>query len=153
MKARISVGIMAALLLLYAVAVYQYAYNLISSGIGIAIAMGIALLVIPTIGVVFLTLDILFVARGQALVNRLADAGELDMPDLPLKPSGRPDREAADAAFPAFQAAVEAAPTDWKAWLRLGQAYDASGDRRRARWATRQAIRLERRGPGAVLPE
>jgi tetratricopeptide (TPR) repeat protein len=144
MRARIAVAVMAALLVLYAVAVFQYALALLLSGSGVAIAMGIALLVLPVVGVVFLSLDVIFVARGQALVNQLADAGELNLPELPLKPSGRPDRAAADAAFPAFQAAVEAAPDDWKAWLRLGQAYDASGDRRRARWATRQAIRLQR---------
>ena len=32
----------------------------------------------------------------------------------------------------------------WDAWFRLALAYDASGDRRRARWATRQAIKLSR---------
>jgi cytochrome c-type biogenesis protein CcmH/NrfG len=64
--------------------------------------------------------------------------------DLPRLPSGRPDPVHADKQFPAFQEAVEANPGDWKSWLRLGLAYDASGDRRRARWATRQAIRLER---------
>jgi len=38
---------------------------------------------------------------------------------------------------------VEAHPDDWRAWYRLGLAYDASGDRRRARGAVRQAIQLE----------
>ena len=33
---------------------------------------------------------------------------------------------------------------DWRAWLRLGLVYDASGDRRRARAAVRRAIALAR---------
>ncbi|MFP3380386.1 tetratricopeptide repeat protein, partial [Bacillus sp. SIMBA_069] len=55
-----------------------------------------------------------------------------------------PLRDAADEQFPQYRAEVEAAPESWRAWFRLGLAYDASGDRRRAREALRQAIRLER---------
>ncbi len=68
------------------------------------------------------------------------------MPDdaLPALASGRVDPKAADAVFPKYQAEAEANPDAWWAWLRLALAYDASGDRRRARWATRRAIALER---------
>jgi Flp pilus assembly protein TadD len=52
-------------------------------------------------------------------------------------------REDGDAAFPAFRADVEAHPDEWRAWYRLGLAYDAAGDRRRARAAVRTAIALE----------
>jgi len=44
--------------------------------------------------------------------------------------------------FPEFAAALQANPESWQAWLRLGLAYDACGDRRRARWAVRRAIAL-----------
>ena len=40
----------------------------------------------------------------------------------------------------------------WRAWLRLGLAYDASADRKRARWATREAIKLSR-APHPTSPE
>ena len=63
---------------------------------------------------------------------------------LPLSPSGRIEREAADSVFPRYKSDVEQHPEDWRAWFRLALAYDASGDRRRARWATRQAIKLSR---------
>jgi Flp pilus assembly protein TadD len=46
--------------------------------------------------------------------------------------------------FPSYRAAVDADPENWRTWFRLALAYDASGDRRRARWATRTAIRLSR---------
>ena len=54
------------------------------------------------------------------------------------------DRAAADEVFPRYRAETEANPEAWWAWLRLALAYDASGDRRRARSATRRAIALER---------
>jgi Flp pilus assembly protein TadD len=53
-------------------------------------------------------------------------------------------RAAADEQFPRYQAEVTAAPESWRAWFRLGLAYDASGDRRRARHAIRTAISLHR---------
>jgi predicted Zn-dependent protease len=68
----------------------------------------------------------------------------LPVDTLPHLPSGRPDRAAADLDFPKYQAEVEEHPEDWTRWYRLALAYDASGDRRRARWATRRAIRVER---------
>ena len=153
MKNRIASLLMAALLVLYLVFVVQYAFILLSSGVGLAIAMGVALLVLPLIGAWVLASDLLFVLRGERLVKRMADAGELPVDDLPRLPSGRIDPAAADLQFPQFQAEVEAEPESWKAWVRLGLAYDASGDRKRARWATRKAIRLERqKSPSTQTP-
>jgi Flp pilus assembly protein TadD len=37
---------------------------------------------------------------------------------------------------------AQARPDDWAAWFRLGTAYDAAGDRRRARAAVRHALQL-----------
>lgn len=144
MKNRIAALVMALLLVLYLVLVSQYAYLLIVSESPIAKAMGIALAVLPLVGAWALVADLTFVVRAERLVKRMGDAGELPVDDLPRLPSGRPDPEAADREFPKYQAEVEAEPQSWKAWVRLGLAYDASGDRRRARWATRMAIRLER---------
>ena len=135
---------MAALLVLYLVFVLQYAVILLGVGQPVATAMGVALLVLPLIGGWVLTVELLFVFRGERLLARLRDEGGLPVDDLPRLPSGRPEPEAADAQFPVYQAEVEAAPESWRAWLRLGLAYDASGDRKRARWATREAIRLAR---------
>jgi len=145
MSARIGTIVMAVLLALYLVAVAQYAILLLGSGDVVAIGIGAALIVLPIIGAWALLSEIVFVARGNRLIARLGDEGGLPVDDLPRSPSGRIDRAAADLEFPAYQAAVEASPESWRDWLRLGLAYDASGDRRRARWATRQAIGLERR--------
>ncbi len=131
---------MAVLLLLYMwVAGYQ-AFVMMSSGNAIVITMGVALVILPVIGVWALIRELSFGIRSGALIKRLEAEGGLPEDTLPHRPSGRTVREAADEEFPLFAAAVEAEPESWRAWMRLGLAYDASGDRKRARWAVRQAI-------------
>jgi hypothetical protein len=136
--------VMAALLLLYLVLVVQHAVLLIQTGILVGQLEGIALIVLPIVGAWALASEIVFGVRAQRLLGLMTERGKLPVDDLPHRPSGRPDRAAADAEFPKYQAEVEAAPGDWTRWYRLALAYDASGDRRRARWATRRAIRIER---------
>lgn len=142
MRAKLSVAVMAALLLLYLVFAVRYGLVLIGVGEPVAIGLGIALLVLPLLAVWGLVVEVLFAIRAERLGVRLEAEGALPVEELPLLPSGRIDRAAAVEVFPAYQAATEAAPDDWRTWFRLGLAYDAAGDRRRARWATRQAIRL-----------
>jgi hypothetical protein len=144
MRARVAAIAMAVILVIYLVFVVQYSFVLIGTGVGVAVAMGIALLVLPLIGAWLLWREIHFVLRGERLVRILGAAGELPVDDLPRLPSGRAVAEAADAQFPAYKEAVEADPGSWRAWVLLGLAYDASGDHARARWATREAIKLER---------
>jgi len=144
MSARIGAIVMAALLALYLVFVFQYAVLLIGDDNGWATAMGVALIVLPLIGAWVLIAELVFVFRGQRLVKILGSEGGLPVDDLPRLPSGRIDPKAADLEFPKYKQEVEESPESWRAWLRLGLAYDASGDRSRARWATRTAIRLER---------
>ena len=135
---------MTALLVLYLVFVTNYALVLINDSQPLAKALGFALIVLPALGAGVLVADLVFVVRGERLLRILRAEGGLPVDDLPRLPSGRADPVAADAQFPIYQAEVEAAPGSWRAWLRLGLAYDASGDRARARWATRKAIALER---------
>ena len=144
MRARAASLVMAALLVLYLVFVVNYALLLIGDDEPIAKALGFALIVLPFLGAGVLAADIIFVVRGERLVKRLGAEGGLPVDDLPRLPSGRPDPAAADLEFPRYRDEVEADPESWRAWLRLGLAYDASGDRARARWATRKAIALER---------
>lgn len=144
MKGKIAVAFMAVLLIVYLVLAGLRAVVFIQSGEPVGIAIGLALLILPLIGFWALAREVAFGIRSERLVRRLDSLGGLPTVDLPRRPSGRPYREAADAQFPAAQAGAEAEPTNWQAWLRLGLAYDASGDRKRARGAIRTAITLER---------
>ncbi|MET0780594.1 MAG: hypothetical protein ABWZ16_03610 [Microbacterium sp.] len=143
MTARIGVAVMAVLLALYIVLVAQRAWLLLTSGEPIAIAMGIGLVVLPIIAAWALGRELWFGVRAERLARRLETEGGLPEESVSVRPSGRVLREDADAVFPAYRADVEAHPDDWRAWFRLGLAYDAAGDRKRARAAVRQAIQLE----------
>ena len=136
---------MAALTALYLVFTIQYAVFMIAAPEPMAKALGWALVVLPLIAVWYLVTELVFVVRGQLLLGRLAKEGALPVDDLPRLPSGRIDAEAAKAEFPRYKEAVEASPDSWRDWLRLALAYDAAGDRGRARWATREALKRPRR--------
>jgi tetratricopeptide (TPR) repeat protein len=141
--AKIGAVVMAVLLAVYLALVGWRAVQFVQTGEPVAVAMGVALIVLPVLAAWAIWRELQFGVRSQRLVRRLEEEGGLDL-GMPLRPSGRPERAAADDAFPAFRDAVESDPASWRAWLRLGLAYDAAGDRRRARSAVRRAIELER---------
>ena len=149
MGTRIGVGLMAVLMVLYLVVAGQFAVLLIISGEPVGAALGIGLVLLSLVGAWALFRELLFGLRSGRLARLLAAEGGLPVDDLPTRASGRPLRDAADASFPGYQAEVEQDPDSWRAWFRLGLAYDASGDRRRARGAIRQAIALHGAEPAA----
>ena len=144
MSTRVGVAVMAALLALYIVLVGWRAVVLISTGDPVGVTMGISLLVLPLIAMWALAREIMFGASAAKLGARLDAEGALPDDEVAVRTSGRVVRDDADAVFPRYRTAVEQNPEDWQAWDRLGLAYDASGDRRRARAAIRNAIRFER---------
>lgn len=139
-RALVGVVVMCVLLVLYFVFAGVRAIALLGSGTPIAIAMGVALLVLPCIGVWALGRELLFGVRSTALVDRLDAENRLpdDLGEATVL--GRADRDRADAVFARYRTEAEAAPDDWRSWARLGIIYDACGDRKRARQAMREAI-------------
>lgn len=143
-RAVTGVVIVSALLVLYFAFIGMRAVALLQSSSLIAIAMGVALLILPAIGVWALLREILFGYRSTQLVD-LLEAEQLLPEDLgELLPGGRPDRAVADSVFGNYQQAVQEHPESWKAWARLAIVYDACRDRTRARSALREAIKLFR---------
>jgi hypothetical protein len=134
---------MAVLLALYLVVVIGYAINLIRDPLPVAQAMGWALVVLPLVGVWGLAVELRFGFRAEALARRLEAEGGLPDDEVPHHVSGRVERAAADVVFERYAAEVQQHPASWQHWFRLALAYDAAGDRRRARWAMREALRLE----------
>lgn len=139
---------LSALLLLYIGLAVRWGIALITTGEPIAVGLGVAVLVLPALGIWLVVREWALAVRVQQMADELAAAGRLPADDLPRTPGGRIDRAAADEAFVVAREAVEQAPQDWAAWFRLGFAYDAAHDRRQARAALRTAARLRR-----TLPE
>lgn len=106
-------------------------------------ALGAAVLALPLVGLWLVAVEIRFGLATQRLARRLDAEGEPPDPELPRRPSGRVDHQAADALFEQRRHDVEDAPADWRRWYRLAVAYDVAGDRRRARAAMRTAIDRE----------
>jgi len=150
MKGRIGAVLMALLLVVYLVLVGQRAVLLMISGEPAGVVMGIALIILPLIAAWAIGRELMFGVRTEKLVRILESEGGLPVDDLPHRASGRPFRDAADEEFPKYKAEVETQPESWRAWFRLGLAYDASGDRRRARHALREAIRLYRESSHSI---
>lgn len=144
MKGRLGVLLMAVVLVLYLALVVQLAVRLFLVDEPVAKVIGVALVVLPLIGFWTLAAELIFGLRSQRLGEIVGAEGETPRDELPLRPSGRPERVAADELFPRYREAVESDPGSWRAWFRLGLAYDACGDRRRARHSIRRAITLSR---------
>jgi hypothetical protein len=143
MTARRAVALLVVALATYVVLVgYRGVFLLDESSI-ILKALGAAVLVLPVVGVWVVAAEIRFGLATQRLARRLDAEGVPPEPELPRRPSGRVDRQAADALFEQCRHEVEDEPADWRRWYRLAVAYDVAGDRRRARAAMRTAIARE----------
>ena len=139
---------MAVLLVVYLAFTLNYAWILINDSSALVVAMGYALVVLPVVGAWALALELRFAVASSRLMKTLEAEGGMPHEEFSITPSGRADRAQAQKVFEDFAAAAHENPESWQAWLRLGLAYDASGDRRRARWAVRRAIGLSK-GPTA----
>jgi hypothetical protein len=144
-KTVVTIGLLVAALAFYFVLLGRRGIELIQDGGGAAIGLGIGVLILPFLGVwiVYATLRAGF--QHQHLSRRIADENlELDVTDLPKRPSGRIDRDAADALFQQVKTEWEADPDNWRNSYRLARAYDYAGDRGRARETMKRAVELER---------
>lgn len=140
MTAKRAAVVVAVVFVAYAVLLGWRGVLLIGTGDPVAVGLGSAVLVIPLVGLYLVWRELQFGRRTEALAHELGAAGGLPVDDLPRRPSGRIDRAAADAAFVQYKEEAEAAPENWRVWFRLSTAYDAAGDRKRARSSMRTAI-------------
>ena len=130
----------------YIALVASRAVALMQTGEPIGVGLGVGFALLPFLAVWFVVREWRLASQVQRMADELAAAGGLPVDDLPRSPGGRIDRAAARAAFAGPRAEAEANRDDWAAWFRLAFAYDAAGDRRRARAALRQAAALHRAG-------
>lgn len=142
MRTKVTIAVMVLVVLAYSVMLGAKGVALLRSGSVVGVLLGLAILAMPLLGVTLLGRELEFGRRCAALADTLAAEGGLPVDDLPRRPSGRVDRTAADEQFARMRAETEADPDSWRAWFRLALAYDAAGDRTRARAAARHAIAL-----------
>ncbi|KUN17281.1 hypothetical protein AQJ23_40775 [Streptomyces antibioticus] len=142
MRAKLSYAITAAVLVFYFVLVGSRGVMLIQSGTLITVTFGVAVLILPVIGLWFLWKNTEFVRKANRLAAELDAEGGLPVDELRRLPSGRIDRDSADEVFAKRKAETEAEPDDWRSWFRLAVAYHDARDTPRARKAMQRAIAL-----------
>lgn len=143
-RTKIWVGAVTLLLVFYLVVSFQRSVLLLLDSNLTAQAIGAAYLVLPVIGAWAMIRELMFGARTEQMAKVLEAEGGLPVDDLPRTPGGRIVRSAADREFEKYRIEAETAPDDWRSWFRLSCAYDAAGDRKRARASMRDAVRLFR---------
>jgi tetratricopeptide (TPR) repeat protein len=110
-------------------------------------AMGVALLVLPAIGVWFLVNEWRLGTTVERMAAELERQGRLPVNEGERKPSGRLTSDAAEHAYDLAVREIELAPEDWVAWFHMAYAYEAGGQRRDARKCLRHAADLFRAHP------
>ena len=142
MRAKLSYAITAAVLVFYFVLVGSRGVMLIETGTPVTVTFGIAVLILPVIGVWFLWKNTQFVRKANQLAAELDAEGGLPVDELRRTPSGRIDRASADEVFAQRKAETENAPDDWRSWFRFAIAYHDARNTPRARKAMQRAIAL-----------
>ncbi|SCK32934.1 hypothetical protein [Streptomyces sp. WMMB 322] len=145
MRAKIAYFTLAGVLVVYFVLVGSRGVLLVRHGTPVTVALGLAVFVLPLIGLWFLWHTTRFARNAERLARQLEAEGGLPHDELRRTPSGRIDRESADEVFARRKAETESAPDDWRSWFRLAVAYRDARDTPRARKAMQHAITLHRR--------
>ncbi|MEU6758645.1 hypothetical protein [Streptomyces sp. NPDC046685] len=142
MRAKITYFLTAAVLVVYFVLVGSRGLMLIRHGTWLTVTFGLAVLILPVIGVWFLWQNTRFVNRANHLAAELEAEGGLPVDELERDAYGRILRDSADEVFARRKAETEDAPGDWRSWFRLAVAYHDARDTPRARKAMQRAIAL-----------
>lgn len=144
LRIQLLIGFMCVALVVYFALLSRTAFGLITSGEPAAIGLGAGLLLLPVVGIWAMVATLRAGLAHQRLARIVAQEGlELDVSDLPRRPSGRIERDAADALFDRVRDELEADPDNWRRWYRLARAYDYAGDRSRARESMKKAVQME----------
>lgn len=139
--------VMSALTIMYIVLLGEKGLILIGQANPIAKGMGVLIVLFPVVAFWAIIRELIFGLKIEKLAKSIEEAGKWPQFNFELRPSGRPTRDSANLEFQRIKALVEANEDDWLAWFTLGLAYDAAGDRRRARLAMRKALALKAQGP------
>lgn len=144
LRIQLLIGFMCVAMVVYFVMLGRAGVLLVSSGRPAAIGLGVAIFLLPVIGMWAMIATLRAGFAHQRLARLAREQGmELDVNALPRRPSGRIEREAADDLFQTVRGEVEQNPDDWRRWYRLARAYDYAGDRGRARETMKKAVAMQ----------
>lgn len=132
-RAALVVGLLVAVLAFYLALLGVRAVSLLGDPRWVVKGLGLGILLLPVVGLVIVLQEVAFGRASQRLGERLE----------------REDGDEEVASFDVRREQVQAAPDDWRAWYRLGEAYGDAGDVGRGRRAVRKAIALEKRSADA----
>jgi cytochrome c-type biogenesis protein CcmH/NrfG len=144
LRIQLLIGFLCVAMIVYFVMLGRIAVAMIGSGEPAAVGLGLALLIMPVIGLWAMIATLRAGFAHQRLARTAREAGmELDVSALPRRASGRIERAAADQLFDTVRTELDEDPDNWVRWYRLARAYDYAGDRSRAREAMKKAVQLE----------
>lgn len=112
-------------------------------------ALGVALLVLPLVGVWWLVHEWRLGTTVQRMADHLEREGRLPIHDGEHDARGRLTDDAQAAVFEVARRGVELRPDDWAAWFHVAYAYDAARDRQMARKSLGHAAALYRKARSA----
>ncbi len=141
---------MSAVVALYFALVAVQALRFIATEDPVARGLGVALLVLPLIGVWWLAHEWRMGAVVQRMADELGRQNRLPIHDGETDERGRLTQSAQAAVFEVARRNVDAHPDDWAAWFHVAHAYEASGDRSMARKSLRHAGDLYRQAGRAT---
>ncbi len=142
MTTKIWIAVMTALSALYLGLMLQRGIVLLSDPNLLVKILGLALLLLPMFAFWAIAREIGFGLSSERLARKIPQQS-FDQLGLELRPSGRATKQSAERAFRQISELLQKDET-WQNWFLLGVAYEANGDRRRARGSIRKAIELER---------
>ena len=145
MRSRIIVGILTIVCLVYLVLIGVRGIELILAGGARNLVFGIGVLLIPILAGGLIVRELRFGYDTVQLGRTLAAEDGIPLDTVERDEFGRIDAAKADIEWQRRKALVDQAPDDWRARFLLAVAYDNARDRKQARVAARQAIKLFKR--------
>jgi tetratricopeptide (TPR) repeat protein len=142
-NAKFGAFVMGVLTLVYVGLLANTGITLLGIDEPVAKLMGALILIFPLFALWLTIREFIFGTQVERLASRIEKAGNWPQFDFEYRPSGRPTRDSADRVFESFAKVAQQNENDAIAWFSLGLAYDAAGDRARARKAMRKALALD----------
>lgn len=144
MQAKLGAVVMTALTLMYLWLMGGRALILLGQSDAVAKLMGAFMLILPLVALWGIAVELRFGVLVERMAKQVEAEGAWPILNIETRPSGRPTKVAAQREFDRIREEATANPNDWHSYFNLALAYDACGDRKRARASMRKALKLKK---------